>query len=175
MYNVDRLKQQAEFLKAAEITTLCIFRSTPPNITKNLQTKVGFGEHTLSDRQGKVYKAFQLKGSAKAIFTGSAEISNNMDKYKKFISVSASMKETKGVKGLQAAKQLPADFLIDEDGVIFDVYRSTSPQDHIPFERLEAFVPEGKRCKCNKKDCISSHCRETYEEIRKDNEALFSE
>ena len=31
---MDRLKQQADFLKAAGIVTLCIFRSTPQNIKK---------------------------------------------------------------------------------------------------------------------------------------------
>lgn len=33
-YNVDRLKQQVDFLKAADIVTLCVFRSTQENVKK---------------------------------------------------------------------------------------------------------------------------------------------
>ena len=36
LYNVDRLKQQADFLTAADIVTLCIFRSDPPNVAKGM-------------------------------------------------------------------------------------------------------------------------------------------
>jgi len=129
--------------------------------------------HALSDRKGSVYKQFQLKTKSKAMITGSIELSKNMKHYKQYFNFSATMKETQGATGLSAAKQMPADFLIDEDGKIFDLFRSTTPQDQMPFDRLEKFIPEGKRCKCNKKDCISTICRETYEEIRKENEAMF--
>jgi len=129
--------------------------------------------HALSDRKGSVYKQFQLKTKSKAMITGSIELSKNMKHYKQYFNFSATMKETQGATGLSAAKQMPADFLIDENGVLFDLFRSTTPQDHMPFDRLEKFIPEGKRCKCNKKDCISTICRETYEEIRKENEAMF--
>ena len=132
--------------------------------------------HALSDRKGSVYKQFQLKTKSKAMITGSIELSRNMKHYKQYFSTSnfsAAIKETQGATGLSAAKQMPADFLIDENGIIFDLFRSTTPQDQMPFDRLEKFIPEGKRCKCNKKDCISTICRETYEEIRKENEAMF--
>ena len=130
--------------------------------------------HALSDRKGSVYNKFQVKTKSKAMITGSIELTKGMNsKYKQYFNFGAAMKETQGSTGMSAAKQLPADFLIDESGVIVDLFRSTTPQDHMPFERLEKFIPEGKRCKCNKKDCISTICRETYEEIRKENEAMF--
>ena len=46
LYNVDRLKQQADFLTAADIVTLCIFRSDPPNVAKGMYNLCGqcFGE-----------------------------------------------------------------------------------------------------------------------------------
>ena len=137
--------------------------------------KVPFGQHTLSDRKGKVYGKFQVKGSTTPFRVGK-ELMKNYGIYKQHLKMTNNMRETgplTGKLGMKVATQLPADFLIDESGVIVDLFRAKSPQDHMPLERLEKFIPEGKRCKCNKKDCISSKCRETYEEIRKENEAMF--
>ena len=73
-----------------------------------------------------------------------------------------------GVGNGGANNQLPADFLIDEEGKIVDLFRAERVADSIPFERIEAFIPEDKRCKCNAKDCISSTCRKNYTEIRRE-------
>lgn len=181
------MKQQTDFFKAAGIVVLCIFRSTPQNVAR-----VAFGDkssqdnntkddedkaagHALSDRNGSVYKSYQVKAKG-SILKGTISIAKNMNsKYKQYTNIGAIIKETTqgGSRGINAMKQLPADFLIDENGIIVDVFRATTSSEHMPFERLEAFVPEGKRCQCNKKDCISSNCRRRYEEIRKENEALF--
>lgn len=156
-------------MTAADIVTLCVFRSDPPNVAK-----VPYGQHTLSDRKGKVYEKFNVKGTS--TFGAGKELMRNYGLYKQHMNMKNAMKETgpfSGKEGKQASTQLPADFLIDENGIIVDLFRAKSPQDHMPLERLENFIPEGKRCNCNKKDCISSKCRETYEEIRKENEAMF--
>ena len=67
----------------------------------------------------------------------------------------------------------PADILINEDGIIVDMFKAyeTPKQMHMPFDRIEAFIPEGKRCKCNQKDCISPNCRENWKEDMRRNTA----
>jgi len=163
-----------DFLKAADIVTLCVFRSTQENVkkpNKDFGTEYDDG-HALSDRKGRVYKEYQVKGSTKAMPEGMMEQFTNK-KYKKFISIKLVMSDTSGIDGLKGMNQLPADFLIDENGTIVDLLYATSFKEHMPFDRLEKFIPEGKRCNCNKKNCISTHCRQTYEEIRKENEAMF--
>ena len=63
---------------------------------------------------------------------------------------------------INGMKLLPADFLINEDGIIVDIFRADNnfSSRHMPFERIEAcFIPESKRCKCYRKDCISPACR----------------
>ena len=52
---------------------------------------------------------------------------------------------------MSKAAQLPADFMIDEDGVIVDLFQAKRFTDHMPFERVEEFIPEEKRCRCNRK------------------------
>mmetsp|Transcript_30747 Transcript_30747/g.55705 ORF Transcript_30747/g.55705 Transcript_30747/m.55705 type:complete len:90 (-) Transcript_30747:237-506(-) len=83
------------------------------------------------------------------------------------------MKDSRGGTNMSQARQLPAEFMIDEDGVIVDLFRAEKMIDHMPFERVEAFIPEGKRCRCNKKDCIVPRCRENYNQIRKESEAML--
>ena len=78
------------------------------------------------------------------------------NKYKAF--VKKSFMQDASINGM---KLLPADFLINEDGIIVDIFRADNfSSRHMPFERIEAcFIPESKRCKCYRKDCISPACR----------------
>mmetsp|Transcript_20429 Transcript_20429/g.31128 ORF Transcript_20429/g.31128 Transcript_20429/m.31128 type:complete len:136 (+) Transcript_20429:451-858(+) len=119
--------------------------------------------HTLSDVKGSVYKKFQVKPRVKGFIYAMSVMPKILKKFK----------DIKGKGRDEALLQLPADFLIDENGIIVDVFRSETPQDHMEFERIEAFIPKEKRCSCNKKDCISPACRETYAQIRKDAEAML--
>lgn len=131
--------------------------------------------HALSDVKGSVYKRFQVKQNLKAFISGSIAILPDLRKNGKFYTYLDNkfmLKDTK-VAGVKASTQLPADFLINEEGIIVDVYRSKSLLDFMEFERIEAFIPESRRCKCNKQDCISSICRENYHQIRKEAEAML--
>lgn len=40
---------------------------------------------------------------------------------------------------------VPADFLIDEDGMIQQIWYGRNTSDHIPLERIDAFISEGRR------------------------------
>lgn len=40
---------------------------------------------------------------------------------------------------------VPADFLVDENGVIRDIWYGRDTSDHIPLKRVEAFVRQGSR------------------------------
>lgn len=130
--------------------------------------------HTLSDVKGSVYKKFQVKPRVKGFIyamTVMPKILKKNGKYYSYVDMKLASKDTKG--GIKAKIQFPADFLIDENGIIVDVFRSKKLEDYIGFERIEAFIPKEKRCSCNKKDCISPACRETYAQIRKDAEAML--
>ena len=45
-----------------------------------------------------------------------------------------------GLAGLNTTNLMPADFLIDEDGNVAEAYYGSDAGDHIPFERVEAFL-----------------------------------
>lgn len=148
--------------------TICIFRSTPQNIGAYAGAILGTDSFALSDKKGSAYTSFHVKkASAKQLWKGTVEFSKTYKQYKKYMTVSAAM------TGDTSGPQLPADFLIDENGIVVDLLRAESMSDHMPFERIEAFIPKQKRCKCNKKDCIVPKCRENYELIRKEAEAML--
>jgi len=176
LYNVDRLRQQASLLQKAEIVTLCIFRSAP-TMLKRAAEGTNEDTYTLSDVNGSVYTKFQVKSNLKrGILSMGGRIYRYMSapfgKYSSYFDLKMIRKDLQG-EGRDAAKnQLPADFLIDDNGIIVDVFRSKKPQDHMRFDRIEAFIPKEKRCKCKKKDCISPTCRENYAQIRKEAESM---
>mmetsp|Transcript_15795 Transcript_15795/g.26974 ORF Transcript_15795/g.26974 Transcript_15795/m.26974 type:complete len:162 (-) Transcript_15795:488-973(-) len=151
-------------LAKAGVVTICVFRSTPQQVKS-------YSSHAtlaLSDGKGFVYKTFRLK--AKSLgggFVGlSAEIFGNLKKYGRYISPVASVKDF-ATGNLKKVAQMPADFLIDEEGKIVDLFRGEKYSDAMHFSRIEAFIPDDKRCKCNKKDCISPRCQKEYENIQK--------
>jgi hypothetical protein len=127
---------------------------------------------------GPVYNKFQVKRNFKAVINASIEVApqafKKNGKYKAYVNHGRIMKDIGMTPdGARAHNQLPADFLIDENGIIVDLLRAAKPQEHMEFERIEAFIPKDKRCKCNKKDCISPTCRKNYEQIRKDAESML--
>jgi thioredoxin-dependent peroxiredoxin len=48
----------------------------------------------------------------------------------------------KGLAGVNTTNIMPADFLIDEFGHIAEAYYGEDAGDHIPFERIEAFLAQ---------------------------------
>lgn len=40
---------------------------------------------------------------------------------------------------------VPADFLMDEEGMICDIWYGRDTSDHIPMPRVEAFIQKGRR------------------------------
>lgn len=156
---------------------MCIFKSTPQNIANVLYKGPAAGRSeksfALSDSQGSVFRAFTVKKSTRAAIAGTINMVLNIRKYSKMLSVSAMMKDTNGMMNVNKMRQLPADFLINEDGIIVDLFRAQQMSDHMPFERVEAIIPEEKRCRCNKKDCIVPRCRENYDAIRREAEAMI--
>ena len=162
-------------LQRAGVVVISIFQSTPESVKKYVQRK-SEREDTLllSDRKGKVYRSFSLK-SGSIVAAVCPEMCKNLRKYKAYMDIPALAKDmvSQSSGGPLAQAKLPAIFLIDEEGIIVDLFRAETFIDHMPLERIDAFIPENRRCKCNRKDCITYRCREMYEDIRQQAEAMI--
>lgn len=150
------MRQQAAMFKKAGVITLCIFKSTPQNIAKYSSASSNGDVIALSDTKGSVFNSFMVPKSTRAAINGSIHILKNLRKYRQVLDVSGALRDTSGGTNLNQLRQLPADFMIDEDGLIVDLLRAEHMTDHMPFERVERFIPKDKRCKCNRKECIVS-------------------
>ena len=141
-------------------------------MVKRAVTRANEDTHTLSDVKGSVYKQFQVKkhGFTRGFKMG-LKILRKDSIYYPYVDIKMAFKDYEG--GNSSRYQLPADFLIDENGIIVDLFRAKTSDGHMEFQRIEAFIPKDKTCKCNKKDCISPTCRENYEQIRQDSEAML--
>jgi len=171
LYSVDRMKQQSEMLTRSGIVTITIVNSNPEYIGRLISPKLADCSIVLSDKKGSVYSTFAL-GKASSVTDIHKGMAKNMKNLKPFVKTWAINMMDAGFN-TDILKQLPADFMISEDGVIMDLLRAETAVDHMSFERIEACIPENKRCKCNAKDCLSPRCRKEYEEIRKDAIALL--
>jgi peroxiredoxin Q/BCP len=55
-----------------------------------------------------------------------------------------------GMRGMLTGNLMPADFLINEQGTIFETYYDKDAGDHIPMERIELFAAHGSTSKNEK-------------------------
>lgn len=51
--------------------------------------------------------------------------------------------EMVGMRGMATGNLMPADFLIDENGIVVETYYGEEAGDHIPMERIELFAVRG--------------------------------
>jgi len=114
----------------------------------------------LGDKKGKVYNTYHVKRSFGAVMRGSLKTirSGGMKEIKRAgVPVAAHKLKPEGKLDV-----IPADFLIDENGIIVDIYQAkcVGHNEFMPWERIEAFIPPGSKCKCNTPDCLSPSCRD---------------
>jgi len=156
------MKKQYAMLNRGGITTICVFRSTPTYVKKYVSQTSSLV--ALSDTDGCTYDRFTVGKSTTRFMQDALKMMKNIRKYKDHIHVGGLMKE------IHKGRQLPADFIIDEQGIIVDCAIGSKIMD---FERLESHIPRERRCSCAAKDCISPRCRETYDEILRESERML--
>jgi peroxiredoxin len=163
------MQKYYDMMKKADIMVISVFRSTPENVANFASESIGEGMLALSDRKGSVYKSYNIQNPLKAFIAGEVDGTINFrKKYKRFFRWSGLRDMNMGGVRLR-----PADILINEDGIVVDLFRAFDEPNQLsmPFDRIEAFIPEERRCRCNKKDCISPKCRANWKENERRNTA----
>ena len=125
----DMIKRYDE-LSAAGLDILCVFQSPPDNMAKYVASQEP-PFPLISDPTESLYSTYQLRSSALA-FGSPKNLGRLAEAAGRGFVPSVHVDGTK--------TRIPADFLIGEDGVMQDVFYGKVIADHIPFERVEAFV-----------------------------------
>ena len=149
------MRQQTDLFKKAGVVTLSVYQSTPENVKRYGPASESDTSLALSDTKGHAFKKFMLPKSLRAAVGGSFAILAQ-SRFRRFIKLLNALRDACWGTNMDMIRQLPGDFMINEDGVIVDLFRAEKMIDQMPFDRVEAFIPEENRCKCNKKDCIVS-------------------
>lgn len=106
-----------------------IFQSTEADMKQHVSTQQPVFS-IASDYERKYYKKYGVESGVLAYILGALKISTLMKAFKKGFKMSNSM----GPK-----TTIPADFLIDEKGIIQHVYYGKDISDHLDLESVEAF------------------------------------
>jgi len=171
LYNLDRLKEQSDYLRNRGILVICIFNSPPDAVARWVDGQVKTPFLLLGDPKFKVYDLYGAEYSVRGIWEPTVWCVKNFGSLKK-LGVKPVTPGKIGKKPLRKMRLKPADFLIDEEGQVVDVHYAEKFSDAISFERIDAFVPENMKCTCDSKDCLSSQCRKNYKEIQ-ENSFIF--
>lgn len=137
--DVDRLKQKNLQFQKGQVDVICIFQS-PPEVLRQYVLKQDPPFACLGDPAMEVYRKYNVRSSergckiaiwkfkrlpfgtgpkaAKLGFRGEAQPGGAKDKW-----------------------QAPADFLIDENGIVVDYFHARTADEHMPWRRIKSFMP----------------------------------
>uniref|UniRef100_A0A7R9VL21 Thioredoxin domain-containing protein n=1 Tax=Pseudictyota dubia TaxID=2749911 RepID=A0A7R9VL21_9STRA len=168
-FSIDRLKRQNNFLTQGGIKVICVFQSPPEMMKKYVMKQAKPPFIMLCDTKLVAYKKYNVKHSMRGLKWG-------LWRFKKSGQAKIAIE-----RGLFADPQpvdgkvdrLPADFLIDEEGKVVDKFQAKFANDHIPWKRIEAFIPKEKKCNCKKADCLSAWCKTENAERKKNFAGIF--
>mmetsp|Transcript_38275 Transcript_38275/g.57308 ORF Transcript_38275/g.57308 Transcript_38275/m.57308 type:complete len:224 (-) Transcript_38275:544-1215(-) len=172
LYTLDRMREQADYLRERGIFIICIFASKANSIARWVESQEKSPFLLLSDKEMVTYKRFKSRYSWKKANAAGIWV-HKAKKELKGRGIPFSIKQVPLTKP-KPVYVVPSDFLIDENGKIADAYHSVKFQDMMSWERIEAFIPKNMRCKCNGKDCLSTECRVNYKEIMAEAENMFA-
>ena len=71
--DIDMMKKQYDIMRKAGIIIICIFNSTPDNISRFASDTLGDDLLALSDKKGSTYKSYKVKQSTKPLFQSPVE------------------------------------------------------------------------------------------------------
>lgn len=163
-FSVDRLKLQQNYLKAAGIEVICIFQSPPESMRQFIIKQVSPPFLLLSDSKMDVYKKYCVKTSKAGMMEGIRRFSTG--KPMSNLKIVEKRRWSMNAAPEGPVDRLPADFLIDEEGTVVEAFYAETIDQHMPWESIEAFIPNGRKCKCNSRGCLSPDCRRANEQIR---------
>lgn len=128
----ELIKKQAEW-EYKDIVTIAVFASPASEILK-YAGKQNPPFKIIADPTESLYRKYGIKHS----LLGKLKA---MIRLKEIVQIMS--KGYFNVESLLEKTVMPADFLIDESGIIFNTYYGKDFGDHIPFEQVEAWLNSG--------------------------------
>jgi len=122
------LNKRLESYKKNGVEVIAVFESSPDKF-RSVKTLLQ-GITAVSDPQKKLYQLYEAENKLRAVFRPSVVLN-----FAKAIVAGFRQGPIEGDLG-----QIPASFLIAEDGVIEKIYFGKTLADHIPFSSVEAFI-----------------------------------
>jgi len=125
---ISEMMERYESFEKAGIQVLAVFQSPPENIEKYVG-KQGIPFPVIPDPELELYEVYGVHARLMGML------------YPRVIgrAIRATMKGFFSLKIDGPKAMVPADFLIDPEGVVYDAYYGNAISDHIPFERVHAF------------------------------------
>lgn len=134
---VHKLSKKREAFRAKGLEMVFVFESKPALIKKSIFHQELSPVPIIGDPNHDYYKKYGVEESLLKTFGSLTRPSLYRDKKEiKAIHIPGNTADEKGTD----SKVIPADFLIDENGIIQTAYYGTCINDHVPMEQIEAFL-----------------------------------
>eukprot|EP00957_Ditylum_brightwellii_P034067 2580603-Ditylum_brightwellii.AAC.1 len=142
-YAIYQLKGRYKKLAwASNLDVIAVFQSTTEKIDNFIlnsrdTTEAEFPFVLLSDPELITYSEYEVSEKFLGNIAGMLRTPRGSPECKKYI---RTFVRTHGIDKEALGNILPSDFLIDENGIIADCFRAKGIDEHIPLERINAFL-----------------------------------
>uniref|UniRef100_A0A6U3RC86 Thioredoxin domain-containing protein n=1 Tax=Ditylum brightwellii TaxID=49249 RepID=A0A6U3RC86_9STRA len=142
-YAIDELQGRYKKLAwAVKLDVIAVFQSSTENIDRFIlksrdTTKDKFPFVLLSDPELITYSEYEVNEKFRGNMSGIVRTLRGSADFKQYI---RTFVRTRGIEKDTVHTVLPSDFLIDENGIIADCFRAKEIDEHIPLERINAFL-----------------------------------
>lgn len=132
-YRIYELTYRHEALRRLGVDVIAVFAAPPAEVRRFVAAKPR-PFPVIADPHSAIYQAYgvervSLLGKLKAIATRIPTLIKGL--------------RIVGLAGLKTGNLMPADFLIDERGMVYETWYGRDAGDRIPFERVELFMARG--------------------------------
>lgn len=127
---VSEMMRKRERFAAANLDIIAVVQSPAERILEYMVPGEEIPFTFLPDTEEQLYKLYQLEHSAAGFLNPM-----NLAPFLKGVA-----RREGGLRPEGTITRLPADFLVDETGVIFDRFYASKIADHIPMARVDAFI-----------------------------------
>lgn len=136
---IYRLTQHYSTFEAMGLNVVAVFASSPEDVRRFI-LKRPRPFPVAAEPNGESYQVYGVRRSFwRKIWT----VLTHMILWIRGMGKAGFVGSVKGLGGVNTNNIMPANFLIDEQGIIREAYYGSHAADHIPFERIEVFAAKG--------------------------------
>lgn len=138
-FHLYLLTNKFDELRKLDLQVVAVFAADPSEVKKHILAR----PRPFPVAAEPSYEAYEIYGIERSFTRKLLAVFLHFIPWLKGMAEVGFLRSAKALGGINTSNNMPADFLIDEDGKIVEAYYGKDAGDHISFERIDYFASKG--------------------------------